>query len=489
MEKLIVIGGGVAGLSAGIYGRLNGFETEIYERNGQTGGECIAWTRNGYLFDGCIHWLMGSKPGSSLHRIWREVGALDDTVGILAPEVFYQVELGGKTIRIYRNLDRLERHLLAEAPEDGELIRQMCRDARTLKGLSMPDKPTDMLTAMDGMKMGAKMLPYLGVFKRMGSVTVGEFAQRFQNPALRAAISGFMPTPYATTGFLMTLSSLDDGDSGYPAGGSLPFAQRMEQRYLSLGGKLFCRTPVRKIMVESNRATGVQLEDGRTVAADWVVSCADGHHTLWNLLEGNYLDEDNRALYSDGVTYPVYSTVQVSLGIDCDLSQESPMTIVEAGQPIDAGGIRHDMVSLKNYCFDRTMVPPGKAVVTSLLSADYDWWKALRGDAAAYRAQKQRLAQEIIAVLNRRYPQTVGKVETIDVTTPTTYERYCNAWKGAWMSFMTTPAQKIRMVSGKLPNLERFYLSGQWTLPPGGLPGAVISGKWTIERIRKHAGK
>ncbi|HPI17384.1 MAG TPA: NAD(P)/FAD-dependent oxidoreductase [Mesotoga sp.] len=78
--KLIVIGAGIAGLSAGIYGRLNGFDTEIYEMHTQPGGECTGWKRNGYYFDGCIHWLLGTKRGSSLNKVWREVGALDDTV-------------------------------------------------------------------------------------------------------------------------------------------------------------------------------------------------------------------------------------------------------------------------------------------------------------------------------------------------------------------------------------------------------------------------
>lgn len=40
-EKVIVIGGGIAGLSAGIYALLAGFQVEIYEKNRIPGGECI----------------------------------------------------------------------------------------------------------------------------------------------------------------------------------------------------------------------------------------------------------------------------------------------------------------------------------------------------------------------------------------------------------------------------------------------------------------
>ena len=54
-EKIVVIGGGIAGLTAGIYGLLSGFEVEIYEKNAIPGGECIGWNRKGYHIDNCIH--------------------------------------------------------------------------------------------------------------------------------------------------------------------------------------------------------------------------------------------------------------------------------------------------------------------------------------------------------------------------------------------------------------------------------------------------
>ena len=40
-EKIVVIGGGISGLSAGIYALLAGFDVTIYEKNAIPGGECI----------------------------------------------------------------------------------------------------------------------------------------------------------------------------------------------------------------------------------------------------------------------------------------------------------------------------------------------------------------------------------------------------------------------------------------------------------------
>ena len=46
-EKVIVIGAGIAGLTAGIYALKAGFDVEIYEKNAIPGGECIGWNRKG----------------------------------------------------------------------------------------------------------------------------------------------------------------------------------------------------------------------------------------------------------------------------------------------------------------------------------------------------------------------------------------------------------------------------------------------------------
>ena len=40
MKKIIIVGGGIAGLAAGIYGLKAGMAAEIYEKNPVAGGSC-----------------------------------------------------------------------------------------------------------------------------------------------------------------------------------------------------------------------------------------------------------------------------------------------------------------------------------------------------------------------------------------------------------------------------------------------------------------
>ena len=83
-ETVAVIGGGIAGLSAGVYALLAGFDVTIYEKNPIPGGECIGWNRKGYHIDNCIHWLTGTKKGTELYDVWKQVGALTDETETLA---------------------------------------------------------------------------------------------------------------------------------------------------------------------------------------------------------------------------------------------------------------------------------------------------------------------------------------------------------------------------------------------------------------------
>jgi phytoene dehydrogenase-like protein len=52
---------------------MNGYETEIYELNGVSGGLCTSWKRKGYTIDGCIHWLVGSSPCDNFYHLWNEL--------------------------------------------------------------------------------------------------------------------------------------------------------------------------------------------------------------------------------------------------------------------------------------------------------------------------------------------------------------------------------------------------------------------------------
>ena len=76
-------------------------------------------------------------------------------------------------------------------------------------------------------------------------------------------------------------------------------------------------------------------------------------------------------------------------------------------------------------------------------------------------------------------------MEVLDCWTPLTYERYCNAYHGAYMSFITKKGIKSFRVKGTVKGVKNLYIASQWIMAPGGLPVAVTSGKFSIYWIAK----
>ena len=112
MKKIIVIGAGISGLSAAIYAQRSGFNVTLCEQHGIAGGMCTSWKRKGYLFEGAVHWLIGSNPNTQIYQIWKETGALNEQVPVILHERFNAVEWENKTINIYRDIEKTVKHFL-----------------------------------------------------------------------------------------------------------------------------------------------------------------------------------------------------------------------------------------------------------------------------------------------------------------------------------------------------------------------------------------
>lgn len=484
-KSIIIIGAGLAGLSAGSYGQMNGYRTRIFEMHNIPGGLCTSWKRKGYTFDGCIHWLMGSRSGM-FHRFFQELGAVQDR-RMVDHEEFLRVEgAEGKTWIVYADIDRLEQHMKELSPADADVIEEFCNAARLFTRGEMPmGKPMELMGPLDMLKV-VKVMPMMRALRKYGKVSIQDYALRFSDPFLREAfplILEDLPN-FPMSSVLVTLADLHRHNAGWPTGGSLEFARAIERRYLALGGEVHYKSRVARILVDDDRAVGVRLTDGTEHRADSVISAADGRTTIFDMLDGKYLNDKIRSYYDQ---WPIYQPfIQVSLGVARDLSSEPHSVTFSLDEPINVGGQARRWAHLQHYCYDSTMAPSGKSVVTvSFLNNDYAYWKKLYEDRERYKAEKQGLADAVIDRLEKRLPGIKGEIEVVDVATPVTYERYTGNWQGSYMGWGSTTETMGDSMSRTLPGLDCFYMAGQWVHPGGGVPGAVMSGRHLMQIICK----
>ena len=488
VKKIIVIGAGIAGLSAGCYAQMNGYKTRIFELHDRPGGLCTAWKRKGYTFDGCIEWLIGTRPGTAINRIWHELGAAQGRK-FIHPDVYQRIEgSDGRSLSLYTNLDRLERHMKELSPDDAEVIEEFCTGARGFtRFLDVMGNLEGPASLLDGIKMSLRIVPFMGSLRKYSRMSTEELAAQFRDPLLRqgicAAVDDLRGMPAMT--LMMILAYMHEGDGCFPAGGSFEFAQAIERRFLGLGGEIKYRSRVERILVEDDRTVGVRLTDGTEHRADIVISAADGHATIFDLLQGRYVNDKVRGYYRELPIFP--SWIQVSLGVGRDLSDQAQAAVYLLDEPLEIAGEKPVYIRFRHFCSDPSLAPPGKSVLVTAFSSDYAYWKDLGKDPERYESEKKKIAAQVIRVLEHRMPGLTEQIEVVDVSTPLTVVRYTGNWQGSQEGWMITTGN-VGMVMGKgmektLPGLGGFYMCGQWVEPGGGVPTAAGSGKAVIRTI------
>jgi phytoene dehydrogenase-like protein len=436
-----------------------------------------------------MHWLAGSKIESSINKLWRHVGALDDSVKIHYSEPFMEFSHLGIPIRLYRDVDRTEKEWLELSPTDAKEIKAFCNNIRKVKGLAMP------VEDIKGVKVTKKSRPPLsllfkvikvvGVIRKYSKVTAEAYAKCFKHIGLQELFMSFPKENEAIVPLFMTLGFLADGDGGFPEGGSLPFVDRMVKTHESLGGKLLLNTRALKVIMENGKAIAVDVklksEEIQRIDADAVIIAT---HTMkiqqfFDVVpQSKWLDK----MYNK--TEPTSATL-VSLGIDANLNSYPERPIFKLNTPICFADKKFTSIFVNNYANDRTYSPAGKTAMTIQLAGDtYHFWKTAK-ETGTYQEVKEKLGKAVVNELTKLIPEIEGKVEIVDIATPVTYERYCDNWKGSWMTEMKG---NIASYPPEIKGLGGVYFSGHRMMPPGGLPPALMSARKAVQCLCRDTG-
>jgi phytoene dehydrogenase-like protein len=332
------------------------------------------------------------------------------------------------------------------------------------------------------------MIPYLPVLSKYGKLTMADFGKKFKNPVLNAFFSKGI-SELSFLAIVFSLAWMAQGNAGYPIGGSLRMIGLIERNYKKLGGAIRFKARVERILVEDGRAVGVALAGGKELRADIVVSAADGHATIFEMLGGKFVDDKIKKVYETFKPFPSY--VQVSMGVDANMSGEPGAVVLLLNKAIQIDPkTSADALTFRVFNFDPTFAPAKKTAVVAILSTyNSEYWSALRErNATKYEAEKKRVAQAVIAVFEKRFPKAKGKVKVVDVATPATIIRYTGNWQGSMEGWLITPATGIKQLPAALPGLKNFYMVGQWISPGGGLPAGLMTGRSVARRICKENG-
>jgi phytoene dehydrogenase-like protein len=244
---------------------------------------------------------------------------------------------------------------------------------------------------------------------------------------------------------------------------------------------------VSKILVENKRAAGIKLEDGTEHRADYVISAADGHTTIFKMLEGRFLNKKIRGYYEDNPIFPplIYislglkQTFDLGLGNSTGVSFPVKESLVIAGEKITRLGFRI-------HNFDSSAAPPGKTLVKIMLPSNMTYWEPFSRDEQRYQAEKERIIDRVVAMIDKRFPGVVDLIEMRDMATPLTYVRYTGNWQGSHQGWMITHKTGLYQIKNRLPHLKNFFMAGHWAFAGGGVPSAALSARNVVQILCKQ---
>jgi phytoene dehydrogenase-like protein len=480
-RKLLVIGGGLAGLSAGCYALRSGYRTTIVEHNLALGGVCTSWPRGRYTVDGCIHWLTGGP----FARVYEELDILPSvSLATLDTWITYRHVRDGIEAPFSRDLDAWAATLQRISRKDAGEIDRLRDGAREFVAMKPPLDAPELATLRDRLHSFWEMRGAVGSLVHFRK-SIGTWAhEHIASPALRQMFGRILPPTTPAFFLLMVLGYLEKGWLSRPIGGTKAFRDALEQTYRTLGGEVRLHATVDEVLVRNGRACGVRLADGTMLEADVVVSTASAPETVLRLLGGRFDAGPTRERLEHWKLFdPI---VLASFGVARPYADVPSLLVLDGVEPLEIGGRVNDAFYLRVCNDGPAYAPPGHTVVQAMMQTDYDWW-ATRG--SAYNAEKDAIGVKILAALEPYFSEIRAAREMTDVATPLTYWGMARSWRGAYEGWMPTSETFFGHVKKKLAGLDGFYMAGQWVEPGGGVPTAVTSGRQAIELVCADDGR
>lgn len=498
-KKVVIVGAGLAGLTAALYAQMNGFETEIYESHFRAGGMCTTWMRNGYKIDNCVHWFSCTKENMQMRKIWETVGFVGEDIPKSGHKKFCESELNGQKISLWSDVERTRKEMLELSPEDADQINDFIETVKLERGMQLPTfKPITAVGLFDLPKMLKTMSPMLKAIRHVGKESIGEYANRFKHPLLQQVLKDMIPTKQYATSFMASYGTIISGNGDFTYGGSDTMLENLIGRYEKFGGKIHLKAKVEKTILENGRGNKKQvksivLADGSEVSADYFIFATDPYITFRDFLDAKYMPKGLKTRYENKKGNPTFTAFQCAIAVDGIFDDIESEYFFDLPKTITCGVTEYNRMNLKNFHeYGPGFAPEGKDIIQvhlKMFEKDWEYWYNLRNsNPEEYKAQKLKAGQEILESIEEHFPKYKGKLSLLDVWTPATYTHYTGAYTGSYMTFIKTEESGANYIPNTIKGISNALLASNWLMSPGGIPCAVAEGYfawWYLNKISK----
>ncbi len=494
-RDVIVIGAGLAGLSAAAHLAVDGKRVLVIEHHAVPGGFAHEFKRKGFRFEVALHALDGAGPGGWLYGMLQHLG-ITDRVTMQRLDPLYTVRLPDFELTAHAGINDYRAALIELFPGEAGGIRSFL-DAVTNVGRDVAAYSRDRSSGRRPTPM--EMLEHYPAMATAFTQSWADFlSSHVEDDQLKAALStlwgyfGLPPSRMSAGLFAAALSSYHLNGGYYPIGGSMALSRALEAVIVEHGGEVIYRNTVTGLAVDDGRAVSVTTHRGSTYAADAFISTAGPIDTIGFAGEEHFGAEFVNAMSSDA---PALSNLVVYLGIEGDLAAGGwpyHEYFVEDGYDLEAGYRavvdgdfdRAGMV-ITNYTeSDPGCAPPGHSVLVLMTLAPWDhenvWGTGgdLEGysENPAYLAVKEAAGDALIKRAGRLIPGLADRIVVKEVATPLTNVRYGRQPFGSIYGREQTVENMFANRRSPRTPIPNLFLAGAW-IAGGGMSTAMGSGR------------
>ena len=405
--------------------------------------------------------------------MWEELGVLGG-VPLIERNSLFTCEHDGKTITLYTDLERTESEMLESSPRDARQTRELMRAVRALQAL------------MGISERGADFKSYLvaPILFKYYSMTTGQLAARFKSPLLQKFVISFFGESFGSLAVILVFAHFTAENGGIPEGGSAAMAERMTERFRSLGGELILGKSVVKLLFDGSRAEAVLLDSEERITGDYFVLATEPHAAFGKLLDLPL----PRRLASELANKRLmrFSSFHCAFACSTDNIPFEEDRIIEVPEEYRRI-LGSSTLFIREFSSEPSYAPEGKCVIQALIFCDEEsageFIRLRAEDRYEYRRLKDKLSLTCEYLIGERFPELRGKIKIIDSWTPATYHRYTGSVTGSYMAYVLPEKYLPRRISPKVEGTENLFIATQWQSLPGGLPNAAYAGKRAADTI------
>lgn len=476
---VIIVGGGLGGLTAGAKLAKSGKRVLLLEQHDRPGGCATTFTRKGYTMEVGLHEMDGLHQGDLKNKIFRDLGIFDRVEFLEVPE-FYRFKNSRYDITVPHNPERAMEILLKNFPDQGEGLNSYFEhvlSARKIIAAATPGSDT----------------------------SVGEWLDKIiGNEDLKLVLLGnlgyFHDDPYTLSYYyyLTAQGSYYGGRANFIKGGSQQLSNALSSVITENGGEVRLKSLVTSIIYNEIGPAGVEYIPGSGKDKTAVKEYCDQLVINSSLpcLAGELLraEEGGRLMTEISKNEPGASLLTVYYGFKRPLKEVGNRhystfvyhDTVKTQKDILANN--HSDFDTRSFTFvdysqvDSGLAPVGKSV-GAVCCTDYtaDW---INLSEKEYSAKKEQVARIMTERLDKIIPGFAGAVEIAEVGTSLTVKRYTLNPGGEVYGFARKPGLSTAYLDALPSNV---HIASAWGKFGGGFSGAIYSGYMTaMEILRKR---